>query len=152
MPTELDEWDRDWLARHHTTAEYQRMCKELLERCARYAAEIEELYATRTRQAALIGQYAAELNELRTTRTSMKNELIARELRELEQSAAIDLTKQPRTTADDARELLIITGSIEAAPPTMPCAYPHCCDKAGNRCPRMFAGQCSGPREAKPCV
>jgi hypothetical protein len=37
-----------------------------------------------------------------------------------------------------------------ATEPAMPCAYPHCCDKAGSRCPRMFAGQCSGPRAADP--
>lgn len=47
MTIELDSWDRDWLSRHHTVEEYQRMCKELLERCAAYAAQIEELKSAR---------------------------------------------------------------------------------------------------------
>lgn len=47
MTIELDSWDRDWLSRHHTVDEYQRMCKELLERCAAYAAQIEELKSAR---------------------------------------------------------------------------------------------------------
>jgi hypothetical protein len=45
MPIELDPWDRDWLSRAHTPAEYQRQCKELMERCAHYAATIETLRA-----------------------------------------------------------------------------------------------------------
>lgn len=47
MTIELDDWDKDWLARHHTTEEYRRMCKELFERCAEYARQIDELKAAR---------------------------------------------------------------------------------------------------------
>lgn len=47
MTIELDDSDKDWLARHHTTEEYRRMCKELFERCAEYARQIDELKAAR---------------------------------------------------------------------------------------------------------
>jgi hypothetical protein len=40
---ELDDWDRDWLARAHSESEYRAKCKELMERCAQYAAELERL-------------------------------------------------------------------------------------------------------------
>jgi hypothetical protein len=40
---ELDEWDKEWLSRSHSNEEYRRQCKELMERCASYAARIEEL-------------------------------------------------------------------------------------------------------------
>lgn len=53
--------------------------------------------------------------------------------------AAMDAPTTPAAAAVDA-----------STAPAMPCAYPHCCDKAGNRCPRMFAGLCSGPRAADP--
>jgi hypothetical protein len=53
--------------------------------------------------------------------------------------AAMDAFATPAAAAVDA-----------LTAPVMRCAYPHCCDKAGNRCPRMFAGQCSGPRAADP--
>jgi hypothetical protein len=54
-------------------------------------------------------------------------------------AAAMDAPATPAAAAVDA-----------STAPVMQCAYPHCCDKAGNRCPRMFAGQCSGPRAADP--
>ena len=47
MTIELDDWDKDWLARYHTVEEYRRMCKELFERCAEYARQIDELKAAR---------------------------------------------------------------------------------------------------------
>jgi hypothetical protein len=53
--------------------------------------------------------------------------------------AAMDAPATPAAAAGDA-----------STAPAMQCAYPHCCDKAGNRCPRMFAGLCSGPRAADP--
>ncbi len=53
--------------------------------------------------------------------------------------AAMDAPATPAAAAVDA-----------STAPAMQCAYPHCCDKAGNRCPRMFAGLCSGPRAADP--
>jgi hypothetical protein len=53
--------------------------------------------------------------------------------------AAMDAPATPAAAVVDA-----------STAPAMQCAYPHCCDKAGNRCPRMFAGQCSGPRAADP--
>jgi len=40
---ELDDWDRDWLSRAHSDSEYRAKVKELMERCAQYAAEIERL-------------------------------------------------------------------------------------------------------------
>ena len=43
MTIELDDWDRDWLARAHSESEYRAKCKELMERCAQYAAELERL-------------------------------------------------------------------------------------------------------------
>lgn len=56
MAIELDEWDRDWLSRTHTTDEYQREIKSALERCAWYAARITELEAEVAR---LRGEQAA---------------------------------------------------------------------------------------------
>lgn len=43
MTIELDDWDRDWLARAHSESEYRAKVKELMERCAEYAAEIEQM-------------------------------------------------------------------------------------------------------------
>jgi hypothetical protein len=45
---ELDDWDRDWISRPHSDSEYRAKCKELFERCAAYAAEIERLRGQRT--------------------------------------------------------------------------------------------------------
>jgi hypothetical protein len=42
---ELDDWDKDWLARSHTQDEWRRECKDALERCAMYAARIVRLEA-----------------------------------------------------------------------------------------------------------
>jgi len=47
MTIELDDWDRDWLARPHSDSEYRAKCKELFERCAAYAAELEQLRGQR---------------------------------------------------------------------------------------------------------
>jgi hypothetical protein len=44
---ELDEWDREWLARAHSESEYRAKCKELMERCAEYGAELERLRGQR---------------------------------------------------------------------------------------------------------
>ena len=41
MTIELDDWDREWLARAHSESEYRAKCKELFERCAAYAAELK---------------------------------------------------------------------------------------------------------------
>jgi hypothetical protein len=71
---ELDDWDKDWLARPHSDSEYRAKCKELFERCAAYAAEIERLRGQR-------------------------------------------------------------------------CAYPNCL--TDNRCARMWAGECSGPKQGR---
>ena len=43
MAIELDDWDREWLARAHSESEYRAKCKELMERCAEYGAELERL-------------------------------------------------------------------------------------------------------------
>jgi hypothetical protein len=45
---ELDDWDREWLARAHSESEYRAKCKELMERCAEYGAELERLRGQRT--------------------------------------------------------------------------------------------------------
>ncbi len=47
MAIELDEWDREWLARAHSESEYRAKCKELMERCAEYGAELERLRGQR---------------------------------------------------------------------------------------------------------
>jgi hypothetical protein len=44
---ELDDWDREWLARAHSESEYRAKCKELMERCAEYGAELERLRGQR---------------------------------------------------------------------------------------------------------
>jgi hypothetical protein len=44
---ELDDWDQDWLARAHSESEYRAKCKELMERCAEYGAELERLRGQR---------------------------------------------------------------------------------------------------------
>jgi len=44
---ELDDWDREWLARAHSESEYRAKVKELMERCAEYAAELERLHGQR---------------------------------------------------------------------------------------------------------
>jgi hypothetical protein len=59
MTIELDDWDKDWLARNHTTEEYRRMCKELFERCAEYARQIDELKASRAPTARTSCSYPA---------------------------------------------------------------------------------------------
>ncbi len=43
MTIELDDIDKEWLSRSHSPEEYQRTCKELMERCASYAAQLELL-------------------------------------------------------------------------------------------------------------
>jgi uncharacterized small protein (DUF1192 family) len=75
---ELDEWDKEWLARPHTADEYRAEIKSALERCAMYSARIERL--------------EAELEKVRTAG----------------------------------------------------CGYPDCL--VDNRCARMWAGECAGPR------
>ena len=45
MQIELDEWDKDFLARWHPAEEYQRELRAVMERCARYAARIAALEA-----------------------------------------------------------------------------------------------------------
>ena len=47
MAIELDDWDREWLARAHSESEYRAKCKELMERCAEYGAELERLRGQR---------------------------------------------------------------------------------------------------------
>jgi hypothetical protein len=47
MTIELDDWDKDWLARAHSESEYRAKCKELMERCAEYGAELERLRGQR---------------------------------------------------------------------------------------------------------
>ncbi len=47
MTIELDDWDREWLARAHSESEYRAKCKELMERCAEYGAELERLRGQR---------------------------------------------------------------------------------------------------------
>ena len=47
MTIELDDWDKEWLARAHSESEYRAKCKELMERCAAYAAELERLRGQR---------------------------------------------------------------------------------------------------------
>jgi hypothetical protein len=44
---ELDDWDKEWLARAHSESEYRAKCKELMERCAEYGAELERLRGQR---------------------------------------------------------------------------------------------------------
>jgi hypothetical protein len=44
---ELDDWDRDWISRPHSDSEYRAKVKELMERCAAYAAELERLRGQR---------------------------------------------------------------------------------------------------------
>ena len=43
MAIELDDWDKDWLARPHTPEEWHRECKDALERNALYFRRILEL-------------------------------------------------------------------------------------------------------------
>ncbi len=76
---ELDEWDKQWLARPHTADEYRAEIKSALERCAMYSARIDRL--------------EAELVKVRTAG----------------------------------------------------CGYPDCL--IDNRCARMWAGECSGPKQ-----
>lgn len=47
MTIELDDWDKEWLARAHSESEYRAKCKELMERCAEYGAELELLRGQR---------------------------------------------------------------------------------------------------------
>ena len=47
MAIELDDWDREWLARAHSESEYRAKVKELMERCAEYGAELERLRGQR---------------------------------------------------------------------------------------------------------
>ena len=47
MAIELDDWDKDWLSRAHSESEYRAQCKALFERCAVYAAELEQLRGQR---------------------------------------------------------------------------------------------------------
>jgi hypothetical protein len=82
MTIELDEWDKQWLARPHTADEYKAEIKSALERCAMYSARIDRL--------------EAELVKVRTAG----------------------------------------------------CGYPDCL--IDNRCARMWAGECAGPKEVKP--
>ncbi len=42
---ELDDWDKEWLSRPHTEAEYKAEIKSALERCAMYSARIDRLEA-----------------------------------------------------------------------------------------------------------
>jgi hypothetical protein len=46
---ELDDLDKDFLARSHTQDEWRRECESALKRCAWYAARITELEAEVTR-------------------------------------------------------------------------------------------------------
>ena len=80
MTIELDDWDREWLARPHTETEYRAEIKSALERCAMYSARIKRL--------------EAEVAQLRGKPAG--------------------------------------------------CGYPACLED--NRCARMWAGECSGPR------
>jgi len=79
---ELDDWDKEWLARAHSESEYRAKVKELMERCAEYGAELERLRA-----------------------------------------------------------------QVQGGGPG--CLYPRCMD-SGDRCARLFVGECSGPKEVKP--
>jgi hypothetical protein len=80
MTIELDDLDKDFLARSHTPDEWRRELQDALERCAIYAARIDRL--------------EAEVAQLRGI--------------------------------------------------TAGCGYPACLED--NRCARMWAGECSGPR------
>jgi hypothetical protein len=42
---ELDDWDKDFLARPHTPEEWRRECESALLRCAAYSARIDRLEA-----------------------------------------------------------------------------------------------------------
>ena len=79
MAIELDDWDREWLARAHSESEYRAKVKELMERCAAYAAELEQL-------------------------------------------------RRPRAG----------------------CGYPAC--MVDNRCARMWAGECAGPKQERMAI
>ena len=48
MAIELDDWDQEWLARAHSESEYRAQCKALLERCASYARELEQMRGPRS--------------------------------------------------------------------------------------------------------
>ena len=85
MTIELDDLDRDFLARSHTPDEWRRECQDALTRCAIYAARIDRL--------------EAEVEQLR--------------------------------------------GQVQGGGPG--CLYPRCMD-GGDRCARLFVGECSGPR------
>jgi len=45
MQIELDEWDKDFLARWHPPEEYRRELQAAMERCAAYSARIAALEA-----------------------------------------------------------------------------------------------------------
>ena len=71
------------------------------------------------------------------------------------QDAAIYLAKQNERMAADSA--LLVFGAVNERAVQMTqrrdqgeaCSYPRC-PNDGGRCARLFAGQCSGPREADP--
>ncbi len=81
MAIELDELDKEWLARPHSADEYRHEIKNALERCAMYSAKVDRLEA----------------------------------------------------------ELKLVRGQRAG------CGYPAC--MVDNRCARMWAGECSGPKQ-----
>jgi hypothetical protein len=87
MTIELDDLDKDFLARSHTPDEWRRELKDALERNALYFRRILEL-----------------MDQV----TALK--------------AAIDMMPKPSSG----------------------CGYPACLED--NRCARMWAGECAGPR------
>jgi len=62
MSIELDEWDKDWLARPHTPEEWHRECKDALIRNALYFRRVLELMDQ-------VAALKAEVEQLRGQRT-----------------------------------------------------------------------------------
>ena len=80
---------------------------------------------------------------------TLPRQLVFRAVKALTPMAYETWPRERNEIVADLRAHLDAAADASTAP-AMPCAFPHCCDKAGNRCPRMFAGQCSGPRAADP--
>lgn len=68
MSIELDDWDKEWLARHHTPEEWRRECTSALTRCAMYSARIDRLEAELERLRGAGCGYPACLEDSRCAR------------------------------------------------------------------------------------
>jgi hypothetical protein len=137
------------IAAHKLAADRLWIIKKLGEQIEQLGAENKELKA----QVFLQMKWKTEAQD-ENDRLCEVNATLLKALDDIETSTYEPATAARARAAIDAAMDAPATPSAAAVDastaPAMPCAYPHCCDKAGNRCPRMFAGQCSGPRAADP--